>query len=106
MRLRALGKPRWPWKAFTVTPANRPPIVTLNRYPGQVIGIAFRLPAELYFGRPVFKQLSILWARPDIRQYPKSWTEGTVIQAPHAVLSHVIDPIDRLHEIRNEVDHA
>jgi len=78
----------------------------LNRYPGQAIGVAFRLPSEPYFGRPVFKQLSILWARPDIRQYPKSWIEGTVIEAPNAVLARAIDPIDRLCEIRNGADHA
>jgi hypothetical protein len=70
----ALGKLRWPWKAVTVTPANRPPLVILNRYPGQVIGIAFRLPdEEALSGRVTHKQLSILWASADHKQYPKGW---------------------------------
>lgn len=64
MRLRYFGKLRWPWKAIVVTPAERPPIVMLNRYPGKIIGIAFRLPSELRYNRRIFKQLSILWARP------------------------------------------
>lgn len=78
MRFRIFGKPRWPWKAVTVTPASRPPLVRLNRYPGQVIGIALRLPPEDEFGRIRFKQLSILWARPDVRQYPRDWEQRSL----------------------------
>ena len=55
-----LCKPR----ALVVHPADRAPFVMLNRYPGQVIGVAFRLP-DLY-DRPGFHlQLSIVWAKPD-----------------------------------------
>ena len=70
MSVRGLGRLRWPWRAVVVTPAVRAPLVMLNRYPGQVIGIAFRLPDEPVFHRRVHKQLSILWARPDVNQYP------------------------------------
>ena len=73
MRIKYLGKLRWPWHAIVVTPANRAPLVMLNRYPGQIIGIAFRLPDEAVYSRRVHKQLSILWARPDVRQYPPDW---------------------------------
>lgn len=89
MRLRIFGKPRWPWKAIVVTPADRAPLVMLNRYPGQVIGIAFRLPSEPYYNRLIFKQLSILWARPDVRQYPPGWEQ----RAPRSVLSGAVDPV-------------
>ena len=65
-----LGKLRWPWRAVVVTPAELAPLVMLNRYPGQVIGIAFRLPDESVYHRKVHRQLSILWARPDVKQYP------------------------------------
>lgn len=73
MKIKGLGKLRWPWKAVVVTPAERAPLVMLNRYPGQVIGIAFRLPGEPVYGRSIHKQLSILWARPDVAQYPEGW---------------------------------
>jgi hypothetical protein len=75
MRIKYLGKLRWPWHAVVVTPAVRAPIMMLNRYPGQVIGIAFRLPDEPVFARLVYKQLSILWARPDVGQYPPGWED-------------------------------
>lgn len=71
--VKGLGKLRWPWKAVTVTPAERPPLIVLNRYPGQIIGIAFRLPSEPVHDRVHHKQLSILWARPDVKQYPPDW---------------------------------
>lgn len=90
MRLRIFGKLRWPWYATVVTPAERAPVVMLNRYPGQVIGVAFRLPDEHYFSRIVHKQLSILWARPDVRQYPADW-ETHPRRDVHA---GVIDPAD------------
>lgn len=36
--------------------AERPPLASLNRYPGQVIGVAFRWPGN--------RVLSLVWARP------------------------------------------
>jgi hypothetical protein len=57
----------WPmrWRAVTVTPADRPPMVGLNRYPRQVIGVGFRLPDEdMGSGRRQHKALSIMWAKP------------------------------------------
>lgn len=77
MRIKGLGKLRWPWHAVVVTPAVRAPLVMLNRYPGQVIGIAFRLPDEPVFQRRVHKQLSIMWSRPDVAQYPDGWEDRT-----------------------------
>lgn len=68
MRIRFFGRLRWPWKAVVVTPAERPPLVMWNRYPGQVIGVAFRLPDEPFHSAAIHKQLSILWARPDVRE--------------------------------------
>ena len=60
-----VGALRWPWRAVTVTPSHKPPLLSLNRYPGQVIGIALRLPDEpVAGGHERHKQLSILWARP------------------------------------------
>lgn len=75
LRVRGLGKLRWPWKASVVTPADLAPRVMLNRYPGQIIGIAFRLPDEQHFNRAIHKQLSITWARPDVTQYSPGWQE-------------------------------
>lgn len=75
MRVKFLGKLRWPWRVLVVTPGERPPLVVLNRYPGQVIGAGFRLPDEPYAYGGVHKQLSILWAEPDIGQYPQGWDE-------------------------------
>jgi len=75
MKIKYLGKLRWPWKASVVTPAMRAPLVMLNRYPGQIIGIAFRLPDEPVYARRVHKQLSITWARPDVEQYPEGWMD-------------------------------
>lgn len=89
MRLRIFGKLRWPWRAIVVTPAERAPLVMLNRYPGQVIGVAFRLPDEPYFSRRIHKQLSILWARPDVRQYPADWEARAV----RNVLTNAVDPV-------------
>lgn len=57
----------WPFefRAVTVTPGDRHPLVVLNRYPRQVIGIAFRLPDELLpTGRTRHKALSIRWSKP------------------------------------------
>lgn len=73
MKIRGLGILRWPWRAVVVTPADRAPLVMLNRYPGQVIGIAFRLPDEPVYDCRVHKQLSIRWASPDVTQYPANW---------------------------------
>jgi hypothetical protein len=52
-------KVRFEWRrprAVVVHTANRAPWVRLNRYPGVVIGAAFKLGAR--------RQLSILWGRP------------------------------------------
>jgi len=47
-----------------VTPAHRPRLIALNRYPGQIIGFAIRLPDEETLGGQIrHKQLSILWGR-------------------------------------------
>ena len=74
LRVKFLGRLRWPWKLAVVNPADRPPLVVLNRYPGQVIGVAFRLPDEpVWGGRMRHKQLSILWAQADEEQYPPKW---------------------------------
>lgn len=57
----------WPFKfeAYTVTPADKMPLVKLNRYPRQVIGVAIRLPDEYPLGGRVrHKALSILWSKP------------------------------------------
>ncbi|MFZ2178413.1 MAG: hypothetical protein WAW17_31175 [Rhodococcus sp. (in: high G+C Gram-positive bacteria)] len=57
----------WPlrFRAATITPANKSPILGLNRYPRQVIGISLRLPSEeTASGQIRFKALSILWAKP------------------------------------------
>lgn len=50
---------RFEWRtprAVICTAADRPPLVRLNRYPGAVIGIAFRIGAR--------RCLSVLWGRP------------------------------------------
>lgn len=65
----------WPikFRVVTVTPAERHPLVALNRYPRQVIGFAVRLPDDVTqnrrdantgerFGH--YRALSILWAKP------------------------------------------
>jgi len=54
----------WPFsfRAVTTTPADRHPLIKLNRYPRQVIGIAFRLP-NADQGHPN-KALSIMWSEP------------------------------------------
>lgn len=61
----------WPldWRAVTVTPADRQTrFVVANRYPGQVIGLCFRLPdheplnADQKHGN--HRSLSIRWAKP------------------------------------------
>lgn len=50
-----LGRLRPP-HAVVCTAAVRPPLIGLNRYPGQVIGVSLRLKGTSY--------LSIVWARP------------------------------------------
>ena len=50
-------------RAVTCRGADRPPLVMLNRYPGQVIGICFRLP-PFTAGMRGHPYLSIVWARP------------------------------------------
>ena len=57
-----LGKLIMPY-AVICQAAERPPLVMLNRYPGQVIGIGFRLPAFVA-GSHGHPYLSIVWARP------------------------------------------
>lgn len=65
----------WPFRlrVVTVTPADRGPLVGLNRYPRQVIGITIRLPDDATqdrrdrntgerFGH--HRALSIVWAKP------------------------------------------
>ena len=65
----------WPirFKVVTVIPANRPPLVMLNRYPRQIIGVGIRLPDDTTenrrdsntgerFGH--HRALSIMWAKP------------------------------------------
>lgn len=107
MRIKGLGKLRWPWHAVVVTPAERAPLVMLNRYPGQIIGIAFRLPDEPVYNQGVHKQLSILWARPDVEQYPADWDKrprrdvlfGTRNPLTDTGVVRVADPD---HEIRSE----
>jgi hypothetical protein len=57
----------WPFsfRACTVTPADRHPLVKLNRYPGQVIGVGIRLPDEQELGGRVrHHALSLMWAKP------------------------------------------
>ncbi len=57
----------WPLKfrAVTVTPAQRHPLVVLNRYPGQVIGFALRLPdSDDPHSSVKHRALSVLWAEP------------------------------------------
>ena len=74
LRVRFLGRLMCPWKFAVVTPAYKPPLVVLNRYPGQVIGVAFRLPDETVCGDHLsHKQLSIMWAHADEDQYPPKW---------------------------------
>lgn len=64
MKRQPLGALRWPWRVVTVTPAHRPRLIALNRYPGQIIGFAIRLPDEETLGGQIrHKQLSILWGR-------------------------------------------
>ncbi len=47
---------RWRWPtALVYRTANRPPLVVLNRYPGIVIGIGFRVGTR--------RCLSIVWGR-------------------------------------------
>jgi len=58
-----LGKLRRPY-AVTCETAARPRLVTLNRYPGQVIGVSFRLPAMATPTRTRWLALSIVWASP------------------------------------------
>ena len=59
-----LGKLCKPY-AVTCSAAERPRLVTLNRYPGQIIGVTLRLPAysewPARLGHPY---LSIIWATP------------------------------------------
>lgn len=68
LKLRRLTPPLgWPFKfrAVITTPGHRHPLVVLNRYPRQIIGIAFRLPDEQFPGGQVrHKALSILWSKP------------------------------------------
>jgi hypothetical protein len=57
----------WPFKfkAYTVTPADKPAWITFNRYPRQTIGIVLRLPDEFPLGgRVSHKALSLLWSSP------------------------------------------
>lgn len=59
--LGALTKPY----AVTTWNADRAPLIGLNRYPRQVIGIAFRLPdGRSISGRISHHTLSIVWAKP------------------------------------------
>jgi len=57
----------WPFKfrAVTVTPSRRHPLFVWNRYPGQIIGFAVRLPESDDPHPPVkHRALSIMWAKP------------------------------------------
>jgi hypothetical protein len=57
----------WPFKfrAATITPSNRHPLFVWNRYPGQIIGFAVRLPDAADTFPPVkHRALSIMWAKP------------------------------------------
>lgn len=57
----------WPPKPriVTVNPADRPRrLITLNRYPRQVIGFAIRLPDLELIGRRRHVALSVLWCQP------------------------------------------
>ena len=57
-----IGVLRWPPRFIICRAANRPALVGLNRYPGQVIGFALRMPkTDTLPGHPY---LSIVWARP------------------------------------------
>ena len=40
---------------------ERPKLLSLNRYPRQIIGLAIRLPRD---GQPGHPYMSVLWARP------------------------------------------
>jgi hypothetical protein len=80
---RPFGRLRWPWRFVTVTTAERAPLVCLNRYPGQAIGVLFRLPdgRTPSSPKPIFFALSILWALPDVRAYPRDVTLPVRIQS-------------------------
>ncbi len=62
----------WPphFRAVTITPAGRPRLITLNRYPRQIIGVVIRLPdaddtiPREQRSRSSHRALSLLWARP------------------------------------------
>lgn len=63
----------WPprFHADVVTPANRPPLISLNRYTRQIIGIGIRLPRDTTVPpepntgeQRGHRQLSIRWAKP------------------------------------------
>jgi hypothetical protein len=53
----------WPPKLriVKVRAAERPRLISVNRYPRQVIGFGVRLPRDSESGHPM---LSILWAKP------------------------------------------
>ncbi len=56
-----VGIPRMPWIGV-VRAADRPRLITANRYPRQVIGVGLRLPKrDDAHGWPY---LSVLWSRP------------------------------------------
>lgn len=61
----------WPpkFRAVKVRASNPPKLVTLNRYPGQVIGVGIRLPGDSERGHPM---LSLLWSKP-----ARWWVEMT-----------------------------
>lgn len=65
----------WPisFRVVTITPADRLPVVVLNRYPRQVIGLAIRLPDDATENRRDpntgerhghHRALSIMWSKP------------------------------------------
>ena len=57
----------WPFhfRAVTVTPSRRHPLFVWNRYPGQIIGFAVRLPdSDDQFPPVEHRALSVMWAKP------------------------------------------
>lgn len=60
-----LGRLRRP-TATVVFAARRPRLIVANRYPGQVIGVAVRLPRDEALNPPStrYPMLSIQWAKP------------------------------------------
>ena len=58
-----LGDLRRKPHVVVVRMSNRPRLITLNRYPGQVIGFVLRLPPE-HDGGQGHLGLSVMWAKP------------------------------------------